>query len=57
MGVELWEQTTWDKTQVLLGTYWEHDGNTLGTRGKNKKSLSPCPIKKEKKPGPFMSVY
>jgi hypothetical protein len=37
-----------------MGTPWEHDGNTLGRREKNKKSLSPplvpCPIHpKEKK--------
>jgi hypothetical protein len=35
MGVELWEQATWDKTQVLLGTYWEL-GNMMGTREKQK---------------------
>jgi hypothetical protein len=27
-----------------LGTSWEHDGNTLGRREKNKKSLSPPPV-------------
>jgi hypothetical protein len=50
MGVELWEQTTWDKTQVLLGTYWEH-GNKMRThweQWKNKKSIAPCPLKKKK---------
>jgi hypothetical protein len=34
---------------------WEQDENTLGTREKTKKPLSPCPLKKEKKTGPFMS--
>jgi hypothetical protein len=48
MGVELWEQTTWDKTWMLLGTYWEL-GNMMGTREKTKESLSPCPLKKEKR--------
>jgi hypothetical protein len=28
---------------------WEQDENTLGTREKTKKPLSPCPLKKEKK--------
>jgi len=37
------------------GTLWEFDGNTWGTRGKNKKSLSPY-LPKKKKPGPFMSA-
>ncbi len=51
-------QTTWDKYEVLLqmywatlgnllGTSWEHDENTLGTRKKNKKKSLPftshCP--------------
>jgi hypothetical protein len=44
MGVELWEQTTWDKTQVLLGT-WEQDENTLATREKQKKYPTHAPLK------------
>jgi hypothetical protein len=49
MGVNF-GQTIWDKTQVLLGTLWEHDGNTLRTREnkKQKKSLFPHPLKKKK---------
>jgi hypothetical protein len=39
----------WNKTQVLLGTswemhfqtFWELDGNTLGTKKEAKNSLSP----------------
>jgi hypothetical protein len=39
----------WDKTQVLLGTswgmdfrtFWELDGNKLGTKEKTKNSLLP----------------
>jgi hypothetical protein len=27
-------QAIWDKSELLLGTSWEHDGNTLGTRKK-----------------------
>jgi hypothetical protein len=42
-------QTIWD-------TLWELDGNTLGTRKKNKKSLSAHPLKKNKKLGLFMSA-
>ncbi len=38
-----------------FGSPWEHDGNTLGTRRKNQKSVSPCPLKK-KKTGLFMSA-
>jgi hypothetical protein len=35
-------QTIWD-------TLWELDGNTLGTRKKNKKSLFAHPLKNNKK--------
>jgi hypothetical protein len=46
-------QTIWDKTQVLLGislgTLWELDGNTLGTREKTQKVTLPRPPWKEKK--------
>jgi len=34
-SVYTWElnsgQTIWDKAEVVLGTFWEHDENTLGT--------------------------
>jgi hypothetical protein len=56
MGVNF-GQTIWDKTQVLLGiswgmylgTLWEHDGNTLRTREKQKPKtpLPPTPSKKK----------
>jgi hypothetical protein len=40
-------QTIWDETQVLLGTSWGI-WNTLRTREKNKRSLFPPPLQKEK---------
>jgi hypothetical protein len=61
-------QTIWDKTEVLLrtswetylGTWWEHDGNTLGRREKNKiplsPHLSPPPYVHKKKTGLFVSA-
>jgi hypothetical protein len=30
-----------------MGTLWEHDGNTLGTKGKSKKNPSPLPLKRK----------
>jgi len=42
-----------------LGTPWEHDGNTLGTRGKKKKPPKislPTPHLKRKKTGPLMNA-
>jgi hypothetical protein len=52
MRVELWVNHSGN---ILRGTLLELDGNTRGTRRKNKKSLSPYPLKK-KKTGPFMSA-
>jgi hypothetical protein len=41
-----------DQTGFPLGTWWEHIGN----KGKNKKSLSPHPLKK-KEPGLFSKEF
>jgi hypothetical protein len=44
---------TWELFGNLIGTPWEHDGNTLGEREKTK---NPSPHSK-KKTAPFMSAH
>jgi len=44
---------TWEPFGNLIGTPWEHDGNTLGEREKTK---NPSPHSK-KKTAPFMSAH
>ncbi len=61
MGVELWVKPYiiklrcyWEHIGDYIWEHWELDGNTLGTREKNKKSLSPLSPLKKKKTGLFM---
>jgi hypothetical protein len=64
MGVNF-GQTIWDKTQVLLGiswgmhlgTLWEHDGNTLRTRGKKQNKTNPSSPTPSKKTTCFKFVF
>jgi len=44
----------WQHFGNLMRTPWEHDRNTLGTKGKKQKT--PLPHFKKKETGPFMSA-